>query len=191
MERVSSTGGRGRARALAEWRRQLELQAYGSVQPPVGGPTAGAGDDPEPVAGRSEAGQKLDAEHRTFAQHREADAFEADISAQTGARKRLELDTSDSVLDGEQRAGRHLRLQEARTPSQPTQNLVSTLASQRKHEVRANRRVAAKSGSKGGAGAKAGFSHLPHQGLWKAEPLPPSRRQKPPVPNARGQIAFT
>lgn len=177
---------RGRAIGLELWRRQLEAEAEQQVQG-----QGGSNQDLKPVVGPSPAEAKAEAEIDAITKHRNRDAFEAGQVQQGQRIRRSDADAIDSQQDGEMRAGQHLRLKERPAPSQPPQNLLTTLAAQRKHGARTKRRVAQAGGKKTGNG----FGHLPHQGLWKAQPMAPQGTapvpKKPEGPQLRAQVAFS
>lgn len=177
----------GRARAYEMWQRMLEQEAQQSLV----GQNPSQLDAATPVAG---PGEDTKAEQRSDSKSVKlhfADKYERGLATNSHAIKQDDAVQLDAENDGEVRAGRHLRLQQIANPQQPTQNLMATLASQRKSVVRTQRQV-----QKKGSSNQSGFGHLPHAGVWNAKALPevskPVRsRTRAFVPQTPKQIAFT
>lgn len=188
VERIRKTS--PRSLALEVWRRQLEEDAQKALQ----GTAVDGASASEPVAGPNDHAKVEDRKDHQFAKHRASDRYEQGLSQRSEVSRQGETIGFDIQNDGEARAGRHMRLQQRAIPQQPTQDLMSTLASQRKATVRAQRQVAKNRGSKDSGG----FSHLPHPGMWKAQPIPTVRTavkspQAQPkfAGQVRDQIAFS
>jgi len=167
---------------LDQWRRQIEADAAQHVQG-AGLPQA----DVKPVIGPSPTVATEDKKLDAITRHRESDAFEADQVNSGQQRRYLEASKADGAADGELVAGQHLRLHHKADAPKPTQSLMTTLASQRKEQVRTRRRVAQAGGKK----TSTGFTNLPHAGLWKAQPLPSKGTplgKQPATPRVRAQI---
>ncbi len=171
------------------WQRMLEQDARQNVV----GQNPSSREAATPVSGPSVATKAEQRENSNVAKLHFADQYERGLSSKGQAVKRDEALQSDVENDGEVRAAKHLRLQQVANPQQPTQNLMATLASQRKSSVRAQRQVRQKGNSN-----QSGFSHLPHPGVWKANALPQvSKQVRSPnrsrafLPQSPKQIAFT
>lgn len=161
VERIRKSG--SRSRAMEMWRRQLEQDAEKAIQNVATGPASTS----EPVAGPNDLAKVEDRKDSAFAKQRFADRYEQGLADHSAKLRDGDAIANDIQNDGEARAGRHLRLRERANPQQPTQDLMATLASQRKAGVRARQQVAKKGASKNSNG----FGHLPHPGMWKAQPI--------------------
>lgn len=139
-------------------------------------------------------GPEGDPETRRQFEEALGDGYELKTTARRGDRVHHERVSQDIEADREDLAGRHLRLAHRPDPGQTApQNLLGTLASQRKATVRSRRRVDGKRGTQ-----TKRFDGALHPGMWRAQPMGEAKAKigvgqtpRRPGPSRRQAIAIT